>query len=300
MHYLVIVTLLWALSFNFIGVFLANQVDSYFAVLTRVVIALALFLPITRFKGVNKGFMLGVAFCGAFQFGLTYLGLYLAFTYLTVAEVLLFTVLTPLHITLINDAFEGRFNPWAFVAAALAVMGAVIIRAEPVDAGYLTGFLLLQGANAAFALGMVSYKHLVKRYPQPLPLRNSFGYFFMGALLVVLPAWWLLGNKNAMPTTGLQWGILLWLGVLATALGQFWWNKGATQVSGGTLAVMNNATVPLGILINVLVWHSSFELWRFALGTALIVGSLWFAPSPKKYDIQGSKTCSHPPAGKSA
>ena len=71
-------------------------------------------------------------------------------------------------------------------------------------------------------------------------------------------------------------------------------------MSGGTLAVMNNATVPLGILINVLVWHSSFELWRFALGTALIVGSLWFAPSAKRYGTQGSKTCSHPPAGKSA
>src|SRR5699024_1732171 len=109
MRYLVIVTLLWALSFNFIGVFLANQVDSYFAVLTRVVIALALFLPITRFKGVSKGFLLGVAFCGALQFGLTYLGLYLAFTYLTVAEVLLFTVLTPLHITLITHADAVRF-----------------------------------------------------------------------------------------------------------------------------------------------------------------------------------------------
>lgn len=274
MRYLVIVTVLWAISFNFIGVFLANQVDSYFAVLTRVLIALAIFLPITRFRGVPKGLIIGIAACGSFQFGVTYLGLYQAFTYLTVAEVLLFTVLTPLHITLINDAFERRFNPWAFLAAACAVLGAVIIRAEPIDQGYLLGFLLLQMANAAFALGMVSYKYLIKHYSQPVPLRQSFGYFFMGAFIVVLPAWYFLGDKNALPNTGLQWGVLLWLGVLATALGQFWWNKGATLVSGGTLAVMNNATVPLGILINVVVWQSSFEPWRFFLGTLLIVGSL--------------------------
>src|SRR5699024_12767875 len=69
MPYLVVVTLLWALSFNFIGVFLANQVDSYFAVLTRVLIALLVFAPITRFRGVPKAFVWGVALCGALQFG---------------------------------------------------------------------------------------------------------------------------------------------------------------------------------------------------------------------------------------
>lgn len=276
MRYLVIVTLLWAFSFNFIGVYLANQVDSYFAVLTRVIIALVIFLPITHFRGLDKRFIFGVIFCGAFQFGVTYLGFYLAFNYLTVAEVLLFTVLTPLHITLINDAFERRFNLWALFAAALAVLGAVIIRAKPLDSDYLLGFLLLQVANAAFALGMVSYKQLIKHHPQPVPLSNSFGFFFIGALIIVFPAWWFLGNKNIPSLTTLQWGILLWLGVLATALGQFWWNKGATLVSGGTLAVMNNATVPLGILINILVWHTSFDPWRFTMGTALILASLLF------------------------
>lgn len=34
MRYLIFVTLLWAFSFNLIGVYLAGQVDSYFAVLT--------------------------------------------------------------------------------------------------------------------------------------------------------------------------------------------------------------------------------------------------------------------------
>src|SRR5699024_4504632 len=109
-------------------------------------------------------FVWGVALCGALQFGITYLGLYLSFNLLTVPEVLLFTVLTPLHITLINDALERRFNPWALLAAAMAVLGALVIRAEPLTCDYLTCFLFLQAANASFALGMVGYKHLVRHF----------------------------------------------------------------------------------------------------------------------------------------
>ncbi len=40
------ITLLWAFSFSLIGVYLAGQVDSYFAVLTRVVLAALVFLPL--------------------------------------------------------------------------------------------------------------------------------------------------------------------------------------------------------------------------------------------------------------
>ena len=46
MPYLVAVTLLWAVSFSLIGEYLAGQVDSYFAVLTRIVLAALIFLLI--------------------------------------------------------------------------------------------------------------------------------------------------------------------------------------------------------------------------------------------------------------
>ena len=52
MPYLVIVTVLWAFSFSLIGQYLAGQVDSDFAVLVRVAIAAAVFLPLTRWRGL--------------------------------------------------------------------------------------------------------------------------------------------------------------------------------------------------------------------------------------------------------
>lgn len=274
MRYLLIVTLLWAFSFSLIGEYLAGRVDSYFAVLTRIVIAGLLFVPLTRWRGQAPAFVRGMLLIGALQFGITYVCLYLSFSVLSVPEVLLFTILTPLHVTLIEDALNRRFNPWALVAAAVAVAGAAIIRYDGISSGFLFGFLLLQLANFTFAAGQVLYKHLLLRHPSDEPQYRRFGFFYLGALLIALPAFLLLGNAERMPATPLQWGVLGWLGVMASGLGLYWWNKGASLVDGGTLAVMNNALVPAGLLVNLLIWNHDADLLRLALGGAVIAASL--------------------------
>jgi len=48
MGYLLFVTLIQAFSFSLIGEYLAGHVDSYFAVLVRVVLAGLVFIPLTR------------------------------------------------------------------------------------------------------------------------------------------------------------------------------------------------------------------------------------------------------------
>ncbi|MFX7620880.1 hypothetical protein ABTJ52_21090, partial [Acinetobacter baumannii] len=84
---------------------------------------------------------------------------------LTVPEVLLFTVLTPVHVALFDDLLNRRFNFWALAAALVAVLGAAIIRYDGITGEFLQGFLLLQLANATFAAGQVLYKRLVRKYP---------------------------------------------------------------------------------------------------------------------------------------
>ena len=125
---LVLVTVLWAFSFSLIGEFLAGRVDSDFAVLSRVLLAALVFLPFTRWRGVPSGMKLGILVTGMLQFGITYLCLYRSFSYLTVPEVLLFTIFTPLYVTLVDDALARRFSPVALLAAAIATLGAGIIR----------------------------------------------------------------------------------------------------------------------------------------------------------------------------
>ncbi|NVZ51012.1 DMT family transporter [Pseudomonas sp. B6002] len=277
MGYLLVVTLIQAFSFSLIGEYLAGHVDSYFAVLVRVVLAGLVFIPLTRWRSVEPAFMRGMLMIGALQFGVTYVCLYLSFRVLTVPEVLLFTILTPLHVTLIEDALNRRFNPWALVAALVAVTGAAVIRFDQITPNFLGGFLLLQLANFTYAAGQVMYKHLVARYPSDLPHYRRFGYFYLGALIVVLPAFLMFGKANFLPEAPLQWGVLVFLGLVSTALGMYWWNKGACLVQGGTLAVMNNLHVPVGLLLNLLIWNQHEPLGRLALGGLVIVGAVWIS-----------------------
>ena len=96
----------------------------------------------------------------------------------------------------------------------------------------------------------------------------------LGALLVVLPAFLLFGKADFLPDAPLQWGVLVFLGLVSTALGMYWWNKGACLVNGGTLAVMNNLHVPVGLLLNLLIWNRDADLKKIALGGGVILLSL--------------------------
>jgi carboxylate/amino acid/amine transporter len=271
MPYLLIVTALWAFSFSLIGEYLAGRVDSDFAVLVRVLIAALVFLPFTLWRGLPRRLLAGFWLAGALQFGITYLCLYRSFQVLTVPEVLLFTVLTPIYVTLLDDALARRFSPWALLAALVAVGGGVIIRFDKLEGDYLLGFVLLQIANATFAAGQVLCRRLLLHYQPAQPLHRFFGHFFLGALVLVLPSFLLFGNPDKLPQTAVQWGVLAWMGLFATALGLYWWVKGSTRVDAGTLAIMNELHVPAGLLVNLLIWNRDFDLPRLAAGAAVIL-----------------------------
>ena len=184
-------------------------------------------------------------------------------------------MLTPIYVTLLDDALARRFNRWALLAAAVAVGGGIIIRFQPLEGEYLTGFLLLQLANLTFAAGQVLCRRLLQQYPVSQPLHRFFGHFFLGALLLALPSYLIFGNPARLPHTAMQWGVLVYMGLFATALGMYWWVKGSTRVSAGTLAIMNELHVPAGLLVNVLIWNRDADLPRLALGGTVILASLW-------------------------
>ena len=118
-------------------------------------------------------------------------------------------------------------------------------------------------------------RRLLLRYPTEIPMYRFFGHFFLGALLLALPSWWLFGDATRLPQTAMQWGVLAWMGLFATALGMYWWTKGSTLVDAGVLAVMNELHVPAGLLVNVLIWNRDTDLKRLSLGLLVIMVSFW-------------------------
>ncbi|KJF85899.1 carboxylate/amino acid/amine transporter [Photobacterium leiognathi] len=275
MGYLSAITLLWAFSFSLIGVYLAGQVDPWFSVLTRVSLAVLVFLPFLRFKHILPKLALKLMVIGAFQLGIMYCFYYQSFLYLTVPEVLLFTIFTPIYVTLIYDALHKQFSPWYLLTAAIAVLGAAVIKFEGINQDFIIGFFIVQGANLCFAIGQVGYKRIMEQESTDLPQHTVFGWFYIGAICVALPMFLLFGNTAKLPTTDVQWGVLIYLGVIASGVGYFIWNKGATQVNAGALAIMNNALVPAGLIVNIVIWNRDVDYPRLIIGGIIIMLSLW-------------------------
>ena len=167
-----------------------------------------------------------------------------------------------------------RFSARYLGTAILAVIGAAIIRYSNIGDQVLLGFLVVQGANFCFALGQVGYKVLLEKNPIDRPQRAIFGYFYLGALIVTVINWLIFGNSEKLPTTTLQWGVLVYLGLIASGLGYFLWNKGATLVDAGTLAIMNNALIPAGLIVNLLIWNRDANIPRLAFGALILLLSL--------------------------
>ncbi|MDR5610394.1 MULTISPECIES: carboxylate/amino acid/amine transporter [unclassified Arsenophonus] len=274
MGLLVITTLLWAASFSLIGEYLAGQVDSWFAVLVRVALATMVFLPFLRWRGLSLKIILLYILVGAFQLGIMYLFVFQAYNYLSVVEFLLFTVLTPLYITLFYDLLERQHLRWGYLLSAmLAVIGAAIIRYDHLSGSFWLGLLYVQLANISFTIGQVGYKRMMEIYP--IPQRQAFSWFYIGACTIALFGWMIFGDVSKLPTTKIQWGVLIWLGVGASGIGYSMWNYGATQVDAGTLAIMNNMLVPAGLLVNFVVWQQHPDWLSFILGSSLLLLSLW-------------------------
>ena len=278
MKYLFGVTIIWAFSFSLIGVYLSGHVDAWFSAMLRIAIATIIFLPFLKLKEIKTKTIFSLIGIGSVQLGLMYCFYFQSFRFLTVPEVLFFSVLTPIYITLLNDILSKRFHIGHLLTALVAVLGAAYIQYSSISENVFLGFMITQGANLCFAVGQVAYKYLLKSTPalKSTPMHTIFGLFFIGALLVTLLAFSLFGSTEKLPSTSVQWAVLIYLGAVASGAGYYFWNKGVVLVNAGSLAIMNNALIPLGLIVNLVIWNKETNLTKILIGGSLIFASLAF------------------------
>lgn len=279
MMYLVMASLVWAVSFGLIKHHLAG-LDSNFVALARLALSGLLFLPFLRPRGGDRGLAGRLLLVGAVQYGLMYLLYLFSFRYLAAYQVAMFTILTPLYVTLIHDVEVRRFHPRHLLAAGIAVAGAAVIVSQVGDGhGVALGFLAVQGSNLCFAFGQVEYRRLKRRFPRMDDTR-LFGLMYLGATLVALVPAAVTTPWTELSLTRNQIVALLYLGFVPSGLCFFLWNLGATRARVGTLAVMNNAKIPLAVVASLLLFRERADLARLLAGSAIIAVALFLAGRP--------------------
>lgn len=276
MPYLIAVSLLWAFSFGLIKGRLAG-LDSAFISAVRLGLALLVFLPFFRLKGLTLRQALTLSVLGAVQFGLMYLAYNESFKHLQAHEVALLTLTTPVFVTLLGDALARTFRIRALAAALLAVGGTGVVVFHGQDfLPTLPGLVLVQLSNLAFAVGQVGYKRFRESQPR-LRDRDIFALLYAGAFALTLPLALFRSDPATFNLTLAQSLTLLYLGVLASGAGFFLWNIGATRVGTGALAVMNNAKIPLAVACSLVFFGETADLPRLVISLVLLSAAVWLA-----------------------
>jgi len=273
MFYLALVSLLWAFSFGLIKEGLAG-LDAAPIAAARLALACLCFLPLLRPRLVSARERWNLAAIGMVQHGMMYLFYLHSYRFLGAHEVAAFTIFTPLFVVWSNDLARRRAHGRFLVTAAMAVAGAAVILAQRAPRpGLLRGFALVQLSNVCFAAGQIAYREFRRGRPE-LPDHSIFGWLYLGSLLPVVPALAAGGGRGLAEAGPRQWLILGYLGAIASGAGFFLWNKGATRVNPGALAVWNDLKIPLAVIVSIVVFGERAEPGRLALGLAILMAAL--------------------------
>ena len=288
MHYLAIVSIVWALSFGLIGQAL-SEVDPFFAATMRLGIAGLVFIPFLRWSKIPHGSHFILVGCGAVQFGVMYVCYMKAFQIAPGQShlVALFSILTPLYVVLINDLRKREFHPKYLYAALLAIAGAATIKARTgsMNSLWIT-FGLMQIAGLAFGFGQVYYRDWKRKHTE-VKDHQVFALLYAGGFGVAAIACAFFTNWERTQLDAKQLQVLAYLGIVASGLGFFLWNKGAAICRAGTLAAFNNAVIPLAMACSLFIFGEGSGLeggaiLRLIIGSALIIAAVALAEKTAK------------------
>lgn len=278
MVHLLLVSLVWAASPGLLKHELAGVPSSAISVM-RLGLTALMFAPWLRLRpatGLSAVVVAKLLAIGGVQFGLMYLLYLRAFAHLQAHEVFIFTALTPIFVVALDGLWQRRVAGRHVVAAVLGVVGAVVIIPRGAStASVVEGFLLVQGANVCFALGQVAYRRL--RPTLTVPDREVFAWLALGGFIATTVVAAPITPWQSLPGVLTERHLLVvaFLGVVASGLGFFVWNMGVQRVNAGTLAVFNNAKIPLGVLVSLLVFREPADPLRLALSLGLLGLGLW-------------------------
>lgn len=282
MSWLLTASLLWAFSFGLIKRFLPD-LDPWQVAAVRLALAAVVLAPWSVRRAPPGPVRLPALALGAVQFGLMYVCYLAAYRHLAAWQVALWTVLTPLLVVLMDNVVTRRLAWRSWLAAVLAVGGAVVAQGRLPAGDTLTGVLLVQASNAFFAAGQLGYRRLAARSGVAgaggvAREAGLLGWMYLGAIAPALAGAWWRGADPSPLMAGVAPAVLLYLGLLPTAAGFWLWNRGAARTGTGALAVANNLKAPLAMLVAWLVFGEAADHLRAAAGMGVIVVALAVAP----------------------
>ena len=280
MPYLIITSLVWAFSFSLIKTYLASF-DSFLISFIRLFISFLVFLPFVSWKRSNR--MVQQFLIGSIQFGLMYILYIRSYHYLKGHQIALLTITTPIFVIFFSSILTRNWHAKYWLAVFSVLAGSALLVPWSIEAAFeVKGVLMVQAANACFALGQILQKKWGGGH-----LHRFFAWSYLGGFLV--PLIFLLIDHSFSPAAIVSlapaaiqpWVVLIYLGAISSGLCFFLWNKGVCLVNPGTVSIMNNVKIPLAVLVSFFFFNEHV-VWIKLAASALGFGLAFYWTSDKK------------------
>jgi drug/metabolite transporter (DMT)-like permease len=255
---------------------LLEQVGPFSIAVARFLIALAVLIPFARPLGYRASLCLQRQFL---LFGLTGVTLYhglqnLGLLLTTAGSAALIAAAAPAATAVLSFVLLGEgLTASRVVGIALSVLGVTLVvetRAELGDPARLAGNLLVLGSAISWAAYTVQGRKLVVAYPPLVATTASFGAGTLILLPIGAAEFWLRGTPH-ITVAGLL--AVLYLGLGASALAFYLWNRGLRFLPASVAAPFVNLIPVVGLLLAILVGET-VTTHQIAGGALVVLGVL--------------------------
>jgi len=247
-----LVTFLWSSSYILVKIGL-TEIPPLTLVALRYIIASAALFPIAYVKGETnlvgdwktllKLLFLGISGYTVAQ-GLQCVGL----SHLPAVSVTFILNFTPVIVLILGIVSIGEYpTPFQLVGMLLALAGAYIYFNAPLSSTNLLGVMITLISGIGWAIYIVASRLLfIKGQVSTLSLTAS--PMIMGTILLATASLSLEGLPNISISS---WTIIIWLGLINTAIAFFLWNHSLQKLEAFEISVLQNTML---VQIAILAW----------------------------------------------
>jgi drug/metabolite transporter (DMT)-like permease len=150
----------------------------------------------------------------------------------------------------------------------LVLLGAFLFFSDKLGGYNLTGFIITLVSGIGWAGYMVAGKLLFKE-KRVSPLGNTAFAMGFGTALLSASAF-LFEGLNPIPVSG--WLIIVWLGVVNTALAFFLWNHALETLEAFELSVLQNTMLIQITILSIIFLRETLSLMKFVYMAIIFIG----------------------------
>lgn len=271
----ILVTFLWSSSYIFVKIGL-TQLSPLTLVALRYITASTIVVPLALLRK-EAGLLrepenfLKLVFLGLSGFtiaqGLQCLGLF----YLPAVSVTFTLNFTPVIVLILGVLFLQEYPTLPQLGGmGLVLLGAYLFFNAPLSADSLTGVLITLLSGLGWATYLVASRLMfVRAKMNPLGL-TAFSMGF-GTIFLAVAAY----SIEGLSSVSLQgWAIILWLGVVNTALAFFLWNHALVKLEAFEISILQNTMLVQIALMSLLLLGEHITVLKLISMTLVFVGAL--------------------------